>query len=102
MTNYCDYESIIKELAQLEEENRHLKEANALLSRLVYHASKKLQSYRIPVRHATPMGRLSFARHGDAVIITYSEASACDVNPISQAGDPDLDSIFYERRRSTW
>lgn len=97
MTNYCDYEAIIKELVQLEEENRRLKEANALLSRLVYHASKKLQSYRIPVRHATPSGRISFARHGDAVIITYSEASEA----ISQTGDPDLDSIFNERRNST-
>ena len=89
-------EYLINEVARLERENQQLQEANALLSRCLYHASQKLQSYRIPVRQATPSGRISFARHGDVVLVTYTEPG----EHISQTGDPYLDEIFNERRKT--
>lgn len=92
-------EYLMSEISRLERENQRLQESNALLSRCLYHASQKLHSYRIPVQHKTPTGKLSFTRHGDMVLVTYVEPSEA----ISQTGDPYLDKIFNERgKTASW
>ena len=89
-------EYLISEVSRLERENSRLQDENAMLSRCLYHASQKLQSYKIPVRHEAPSGKLSFIRCGDTVLVTFEPSEA-----ISQTGDPYLDAIFNERRKTT-
>lgn len=88
-------EYLINENARLERENAKLQESNALLSRLLYFASRKLRSYRVPVECAEPNGRLTFTRNGNTVVVTYIDNS----ETISDTGDPILDEILREGRR---
>ena len=88
-------EYLIRENARLERENAKLQESNFILSRLFYYASKKLHSYRVPIKCADPKGRLTFTQSGNTVVITYVDSS----ETISDTGDPVLDEILKEGRR---
>lgn len=88
-------EYLIRENARLERENAKLQESNFILSRLFYYASKKLRSYRVPIKCTDPEGRLTFTQNGNTVVITYVDSS----ETISDTGDPILDEILKEGRR---
>lgn len=88
-------EYLIKENARLERENEKLRESNFILSRLFYYASRKLHSFRVPIEYTEPDGRVTFTRHGNAVLITYVDNNEI----ISDTGDPILDEILKEGRR---
>lgn len=87
-------EYLINENARLERENETLRESNFILSRLFYYASKKLHSYRVPMKCAEPNGRIAFARNGNTVVITYVDCA----KTISETGDPILDEIMNRRK----
>lgn len=92
-------EYLIAENARLERENETLRESNFILSRLFYYASRKLRSYRIPVKYSEPNGRVTFTKNGDSVIVTYVDNLDC----ISETGDPILDEIMMSRKqRKEW
>ena len=80
-------EYLIRENARLERENEKLQESNFILSRLFYYASRKLHSYRVPLKYSEPNGRVTFTKSGDSVIITYVD----NLDYISETGDPVLD-----------
>lgn len=87
-------EYLAHENARLERENEKLRESNFILSRLFYFASKKLHSYCVPMKCAEPNGRITFARNGNAVVITYVDCA----ETISGTGDPILDEIMNRRK----
>ena len=92
-------EYLIRENARLERENEKLQESNFILSRLFYYASRKLHSYRVPLKYSEPNGRVTFTKSGDSVIITYVD----NLDYISDTGDPVLDEIMMKRKqRKEW
>lgn len=92
-------EYLIRENARLERENEKLQESNFILSRLFYYASRKLHSFRVPMRYSEPNGRVTFTKSGDSVIVTYVE----NLDYISETGDPVLDEIMMKRKqRKEW
>ena len=88
-------EYLIRENARLERENEKLQESNFILSRLFYYASRKLHSYRVPLKYAEPNGRVTFTKSGDSVIVTYVD----NLDYISETGDPILDKIMMRRKQ---
>ena len=88
-------EYLIHENARLERENEKLQESNFILSRLFYYASRKLHSYRVPLKYSEPNGRVTFTKSGDSVIVTYVDNLEC----ISETGDPVLDEIMMRRKQ---
>lgn len=92
-------EYLIRENARLERENEKLQESNFILSRLFYYASRKLHSYRVPLKYSEPSGRVTFTRSGESVIVTYVD----NLEYISETGDPVLDEIMMKRKqRKEW
>lgn len=92
-------EYLIRENARLERENEKLQESNFILSRLFYYASRKLHSYRVPLKYSEPSGRVTFTRSGESVIVTYVD----NLDYISETGDPVLDEIMMRRKqRKEW
>ena len=92
-------EYLIRENARLERENEKLQESNFILSRLFYYASRKLHSYRVPLKYSEPSGRVTFTKSGDSVIVTY----VYNLEYISETGDPVLDEIMMKRKqRKEW
>ena len=92
-------EYLITENSRLERENETLKESNFILSRLFYYASRKLHSYRVPMKYSEPNGRVTFTKNGDSIIITYID----NADYISETGDPILDEIMMSRKqRKEW
>ena len=92
-------EYLIRENARLEHENKTLRESNFILSRLFYYASRKLHSYRVPLKYSEPNGRVTFTKSGDSVIVTYVD----NLDYISETGDPVLDEIMMKRKqRKEW
>ena len=92
-------EYLIRENARLERENEKLQESNFILSRLFYYASRKLHSYRVPMRYSEHNGRVTFTKSDDSVIVTYVD----NLDYISETGDPVLDEIMMKRKqRKEW
>ena len=92
-------EYLIRENARLERENEKLQESNFILSRLFYYASRKLHSYRVPLKYSEPNGRVTFTKSGDSVIVTYVD----NLDYISETGDAVLDEIMMKRKqRKEW
>ena len=92
-------EYLAHENARLERENEKLRESNFILSRLFYYASRKLHSYRVPLKYSEPNGRVTFTKSGDSVIVTYVD----NLDYISETGDPVLDEIMMKRKqRKEW